>query len=215
MEARGRNLKKLYQKVFLIVLIIFLLFAFLVLFRIRGSVSLRPEKDCRVPESVVCNFQKDPLWEKDKLGTSAYTMGSSGCLTTCLTSIIDMQNIEIEQVGDGVTPGTMNTLFSNYNVYDNDGNIQWGQLESLLDVSIMRKQASELSGNEIDTLLEQKCYPIVRVRVAGIGNNHFVLIVGAQDGEYLCMDPLNEKGEIVPLSKFWNRIYAVRYIKGI
>lgn len=215
MEARGRNLKKLYQKVFLIVLIIFLLVAFSVLFRIRGSVSLRPEKDCRVPESVVCNFQKDPLWERDKLGTSAYTMGSSGCLTTCLTSIIDMQNIGIEQVSDGITPGTMNTLFSNYNVYDNDGNIQWGQLESLLNVSIMRKQASELGGNEIDTLLEQKCYPIVRVRVAGFGSYHFVLIVGAQDGEYLCMDPLNEKGEIVPLSKFWNRIYAVRYIKGI
>ena len=85
----------------------------------------------------------------------------------------------------------------------------------MFGVSIVRKQASALSAGEIDHLLEQGCYPIARVRVAGLGNYHFVLIVGAQDGEYLCMDTLNEKEEVVPLSKFWNRIYAVRYVKGI
>ena len=208
-------MKKVYHRFFLIIVIIFLMAAVLLFLRVRGSISIKPEKDCKVPKNVVCAFQKNPLWNQDKLGTSAYTMGSSGCLTTCLTSVVDMQDIEIDQTRDGLTPGTLNALFSSHNVYDGEGNIQWGQLESLLGVSIVRKQASALSAGEIDHLLEQGCYPIVRVRVAGLGNYHFVLIVGAQDGEYLCMDPLNEKEEIVPLSKFWNRIYAVRYVKGI
>ena len=208
-------MKKVYHRFFLIIVIIFLMAAVLLFLRVRGSISIKPEKDCKVPKNVVCAFQKNPLWSQDKLGTSAYTMGSSGCLTTCLTSVVDMQDIEIDQIRDGLTPGTLNALFSSHNVYDGKGNIQWGQLESLLGVSIVRKQASALSAGEIDHLLEQGCYPIVRVRVAGLGNYHFVLIVGAQDGEYMCMDPLNEKEEIVPLSKFWNRIYAVRYVKGI
>lgn len=205
-------MKKACQKFFLIIVIIFLMAAVLLILRVRGSISIKPEKDFQIPENIVCAFQKNHLWGQDKLGTSAYTMGSSGCLTTCLASVVEMQDIEINQMRDGVTPGTLNVLFSSHNVYDGDGNIQWGQLESLLDVSIVRKQASAISTGEIDHLLEQGCYPIVRVRVAGLGNYHFVLIVGAQDGEYLCMDPLNEKEEVVPLSKFWNRIYAIRYI---
>lgn len=205
-------MKKVCQKFFLIIVIIVLMAAILLFLRVRGSVSIKSEKDFQIPENVVCAFQKNPLWDKDRLGTSAYTMGSSGCLTTCITSIVNMQDIEIDQMRDGLTPGTLNALFSSHNVYDGDGNIQWVQLESLLGVSIVREQASALSASEIDHLLEQGCYPIVRVRVSGLGNYHFVLIVGAQDGEYLCMDPLNEKEEVVPLSKFWNRIYAVRYI---
>lgn len=205
-------MKKVCQKFFLIIVIIFFMTAVLLILRVRGSISIKPEKDFQIPENVVCAFQKNSLWNQDKLGTSAYTMESSGCLTTCITSVVDMQNIEIDQVRDGLTPGTLNALFSSHNVYDGDGNIQWGQLESLLGVSIVREQASALSAGEIDHLLEQGCYPIVRVRVAGLGNYHFVLIVGAQDGKYLCMDPLNEKEEVIPLSKFWNRIYAIRYI---
>lgn len=205
-------MKKVYQRFFLIIVIIFFMAIVLLILRVRGSISIKPEKDCKVPENVVCAFQKNPLWDKDRLGTSSYTMGSSGCLTTCLTSVVEMQDIGIDQIRDGLMPGTLNALFSNHNVYDGDGNIQWGQLESLLGVSIVRKQASALSTGEIDHLLEQGCYPIVRVRVAGLGNYHFVLIIGTQDGEYLCMDPLNEKEEAVSLSKFWNRIYAIRYI---
>ena len=205
-------MKVIWQKSLLAVAIIFLMAVFLLSIRVRGSISIKPENDFQIPENIVCAFQKNPLWNKDRLGTSAYTMGSSGCLTTCLTSVVDMQDIVIDQMNDVLTPGTLNALFSSHSVYDGEGNVQWGQLEDLLGVSIVRKQASALSAGEIDHLLEQGCYPIVRVRVAGLGNDHFVLIVGAQDGEYLCMDPLNEGEEVISLSKFWNRIYAIRYI---
>lgn len=204
--------KKRRSKVFLAIIVIFLVAIFLLLLRVRGSVSVKPEKDFQIPENIVYAFQKNPLWGEDRLGASAYTMESSGCLTTCLTSVVSMQDIVTGQTDGALTPGTLNALFSSHNVYDGEGNVQWGQLESLLGVSIVRKQASGLSSGEIDSLLGQGCFPIVRVRVAGLGNYHFVLIVGAQDGEYLCMDPLNEKEKAVPLSKFWNRVYAIRYV---
>lgn len=66
--------------------------------------------------------------------------------------------------------------------------------------------------NEVTEHLRRKIYPIVRVRMKGLGNFHYVLIVGAENGTFLCMDPLNEQGEVVPLSEFGNRVYAVRYI---
>jgi hypothetical protein len=37
-------------------------------------------------------------------------------------------------------------------------------------------------------------------------------ITGSKDGEFLCMDPLNEKQVEAPLSRYGNRICAVRYI---
>ena len=55
-------------------------------------------------------------------------------------------------------------------------------------------------------------YPIARVKLSyGVG--HFVLIVGSENGEYLCMDPLKEKQEPVPLSEFGDKIYFIRYFE--
>ena len=88
----GRNLRSLngsrgkimLRKSILTVIAVFLAIVLLLFLRVRGSISIKPEKDFQIPENVVCAFQKNPLWNQDKLGTSAYTMGSSDCLTTCL-----------------------------------------------------------------------------------------------------------------------------------
>ena len=53
-------------------------------------------------------------------------------------------------------------------------------------------------------------YPIVRVRMSGVGNFHYVLIVGAKEDVYICMEPLED--ELTALSKYGNRIYAVRCV---
>lgn len=43
------------------------------------------------------------------------------------------------------------------------------------------------------------------------GNYHFVLLVGSDKKNFLCMDPLNKYNEIVSLSEFGNKIYSVTY----
>lgn len=43
-----------------------------------------------------------------------------------------------------------------------------------------------------------------------LGNFHYVLIIGSEDGEYLCMDPLRDG--ITKLSDYGSRVYAVRCV---
>jgi hypothetical protein len=42
--------------------------------------------------------QKDPRWARVKLGNSEYTLGSSGCLITCLGMMVNRLPIEINRV---------------------------------------------------------------------------------------------------------------------
>lgn len=70
---------------------------------------------------------------------------------------------------------------------------------------------ADVSSTEIEECLESGNYPIVRVRVKGVGSFHYVLIVGRRDGEYLCMDPLEDN--VTKLSDYGNRVYAVRLVR--
>lgn len=62
-------------------------------------------------------------------------------------------------------------------------------------------------------LLQDGIYPIVRVRMKGSGNFHFVLIVKSERGKFWCMDPMVQTDSLVSLEEFGNRIYAVRYLE--
>ncbi len=190
--------------------------------RTRGSVHVESQSDYTADETVYF-LQKDPRWGDETLGNSSYTMASSGCLTTCIAAELQIQDIavpEIQKATDSdnentITPGNLNKYFSQQGVYDVEGNIQWDALEQTLGVDVSRLQAGEISNDKLDTLLSEGFFPIVFVRVNGWGNFHFVLITGSIDGEFLCMDPLNEQQVDVPLSRYGDRIYAVRYIAEI
>lgn len=172
--------------------------------RFRGSIVIRPTREYQDCE-VVYYYQKEESWKEDYLGDSPYRMGTSGCLTSCIASVLCMEGIT------ETDPGTLNELFSDGSVYDKEGNIRWDEMEQALDVTVERRDA--LSAAELETLLDNHIYPIVRVRVWGLGNFHYVVITGSHDGNFECMDPLRSDKEPVSLSKFRNRIYAVRYVE--
>lgn len=176
--------------------------------RIRGSIKVKGSQDIPGPE-VVCYQQADPKWAGDSLGGSRFTMKSSGCLTACIASLMEFQGTDSGIYGD-VTPGTLNQYFSERQVYDSQGNIQWESLEQALGMRAVRKNAAELEASELEQLLAQGVYPILRVRIKGVGSFHYVLAVKSEKGEFWCMDPLNKKNRLVPLSDFGNRIYGIR-----
>lgn len=180
--------------------------------RERGSVVLQATKGERMgAEEVVFFSQLDEAWRGDRLGTSSFTMGSSGCLTTCLTSAARMQGMLTEN--ECRDAGELNRLFSEKNVYDKEGNIQWAALEDALGVRAVRQEAGAWDGAKIESLLQNGIYPVVRVRMKRSGNVHFVLIVRSEAGEFWCMDPMMQKTELVSLKEFGNRIYGVRYLE--
>lgn len=163
-------------------------------------------------DHVVYYAQKDVRWKEDPLGDSIYHMGDSGCLTTCLAAVFQMQGIERDTLGETVNPKTLNQFFSTHGMYDAEGNLLWYALEDTLDMTVIRKEADELKEGELDTLLEQGCYPIACVHGAGTGRMHFVLLVGKADGVYWCMDPVQQEETAVPLSKYGNSFDSIRYL---
>ena len=190
--------------------VIFLIVCFLavgagfVCFRLRNGVQVKAPRDREYlsDAEVVFYRQDDERWREDRLGESKYTMGSSGCLVSCIASALSMESSMEE------TPGALNERFSAKQVYDVEGNLQWGLLSEAGEYQA--DVYGEVSTDVIEDCLSEGHYPIVRVRMYALGNIHYVLIVGAGDGEYLCMDPLRD--EITELSDYGNRVYALRCV---
>lgn len=189
--------KKIIASSIIIVLIFTITFSFMRLSN-GVNISARGREDISYP--ITLFRQDDMLWQNDKLGTSDYIMKKSGCVTSCIATALSQNMNEI-------TPGELNRIFSENSVYDANGNLQWKKLESL---GYQTEVLSTVSEAEIYTYLKNCQFPIIRVRVNGFGSFHYVLIVGIEKGEYICMDPL--KDHLVPLSSYWSRVYAVRVI---
>lgn len=191
---------KRYIIIFFAVIIV-LAFA-LFCFRVRHGVVVKTDRAEVISNEVTAYRQDDERWAKDTLGNSSFTMKSSGCLVTCIASALSMERTQ------EVTPGELNRIFSENNVYDSEGNMQWSALEKIGGYSV--NVYSDVDEQVIYQWLSEGHYPIVRVRVSGIGNWHYVLVVGLEDQEYICMDPL--KNELTRLSQYLNRVYAVRVV---
>lgn len=189
----------------IIVIIIGLTGAYL--YKNRNAKTVTPKSEITV--NITAFYQKDELWKDDNLGESKYKMGDSGCLTTCVTSMILMQDIKIDEISP-INPETVNEYFSEKGVYDTEGNLDWSMAGNALGVSFVRKETSDITDSDLENLLKKGIYPIVCVKMPS-GNYHFVLLVGSDENSFLCMDPLNENGEAVSLEKFDNKIYSVNY----
>lgn len=197
-------MKKVIIRILVMVAGIVVIAAMSLGFRFRGSVPIRAGQTQLPPTDVTAYRQDDPQWADDTLGDSSFTMKSSGCLVSCIASAVNMES------GDEMTPGELNRLFTEYNVYDREGNIQWSTIDNINGYS--SQVYSGVSQAEIEQCLTAGHYPIVRVRVNAVGNFHYVLIVGTKDGDYVCMDPL--KDELNRLSQYGGRVYAVRVVQA-
>lgn len=164
----------------------------------RGTENILP---C---ENTVFFRQDDERWAEDKLGSSVYSMKKSGCLVTCIAAADAMGSRD-------VSPGSLNATFSSGNVYDAEGNLQWGKLAQLdggetYEVEVFNSVSEDI----LRYCLNQGKFPIVRVRMSGVGNFHYVLVVKLEEGKYYCMDPL--ENNLQPLSHYGNRVYAIRCV---
>lgn len=170
-------------------------------FRPDSGTDVAPQVSSAISERVVMYRQDDALWAEDMLGDSDYTMRSSGCITSCIAAALTMQ-------GESHTPGTLNLLLSENQCYDSEGNIQWDKVDKL--DHFFAHVYSEVSSADIDSCLSAGNYPIVRIRRHGTGSYHYVLIIGTEDEEYICMDPLEDK--LMQLSDHGETVYAVRCV---
>ncbi|MBQ8435038.1 MAG: hypothetical protein IJX24_03385 [Oscillospiraceae bacterium] len=202
--------KKLIYLLLCGVLIIMIVAGGLYLYKNRNAETVIPENQISSSDTVFF-YQKDKRWAEDNLGSSKYKMSDSGCLVTCIASMVLMQEIEVSGLEE-ITPKTLNEYFSENGVYDSEGNLDWTKAGEVLGVEFVGCESSEFKGNGMEKLLNNKEYPIVCVKTEN-GNYHFVLVVGSDEDNFLCMDPMNEEGETVSLSRFDDKIYSVRYCR--
>lgn len=201
----------------MIFIIIGIVIAFIVgltaayLYKNRNAKTVTPQSE--ITANITAFYQKDELWKDDNLGESKYKMGDSGCLTTCITSMILMQDIKIDDISP-INPKTVNEYFSENGVYDSEGNLDWDIAGNVLGVSFVRQETSDIEDSDLENLLESGIYPIVCVKMPSSGNYHFVLLAGSDENSFLCMDPLNKNGEAVSLEEFDNKIYSVTYCEN-
>lgn len=175
----------------------------------ESGAILLPEQSIPVTKPIAF-MQKDPEWAEDFLGDSKDTMGASGCLVTAIASGLDMQ-AKAENSDFYITPKSLNQILTAAKAYTDGGAVIWEKIRTALPQTEVYV-AETVRGEIINEFLENGLFPAVKVRVGGNGAYHWVLLIGAEDGHYVCMDPLSKNGEPVSLAVFKDRIYSMRAV---
>ncbi len=193
---------KVIKRVLIIIVVIAIVVISSQIIKNRGGVNVKCQVDYPLTEGLSYYRQDDDDWKSLNLGNSEYTMESSGCITTCIATAISGNE-------DSLNPGQLVTLLSENNVFDENGNMQWGQLDEIPNFNTKVYSSPDVS--YINECLSEGHYPIVKVhRKSLFSYHHFVLIIGTDGEEYICMDPLEDN--LTKLSDYGNRIYSVRCV---
>ncbi|WP_251495978.1 hypothetical protein [Otoolea muris] len=164
---------------------ILLLTACMIFQRLYGGVEMLPSADVPFPEEIP-SCQCSLGQEKE-----------SRYLTCCIRRSLRLQKTEPD------APYLGFTLLS-----VKGSTVQWNTLiAARLHVSL--ELYGSVDGNDMMRQLQAGRYPIARVREGGLGAFHYVLIIGAENGSYLCFDPIQRR--LRPLSHYENRVYEVLY----
>lgn len=165
------------------------------------GVALIPSKDYALNDVEVF-LQKDPQWASDTIGGTNRTMGSIGCLVSCVA-------MSINDLGFPTTPGDVNQKLCAIDGYDN-ADLTWYKINEAFP-NIDYKYDRAFSASMIEDDLENGLLPIVNVKYYGLGFTHWVIIVGAKDNEFYVIDPLNEDKTPMPLSTH-GKVYSYRVL---
>lgn len=149
-------------------------------------------------------LQNDPQWAEDLLGSSSFNMSRSGCLVSCIAASLDAQGIDTD-------PGKLNQMFSQNGVYNSDGEVLWGNISKVLP-NVRVTVPPRVDPVILEKAVADGTFPIVKVKYNGTGYQHWVLLIGASENDYLCMDPMSSSKQPLPLSKHGGVIYRYRIV---
>lgn len=147
--------------------------------------------------------QNDPEWQDIKIGNSQRKMGSTGCLICCASTAIS-------QLHSTVTPAELNVMITKVNGFQG-ADLIWNKINEIMpDLDYRYKRV--FTGETIEKDLERGLLPIVNVRFHKTGAAHWVLIAGAENGEFIICDPMDD-GHKTRLLSDHGKVYAYRVIE--
>lgn len=163
------------------------------------GIRLVPSRPFEVRD-VVCYLQNDPLWADEKIGETSRSLGGAGCLISCAASAVTA-------LGTSITPSELNSRLAEVGGYQGADLIWYKVHEAVPQVTY--KYSRVFTAKTIERDLARGLLPVVNVRYYGSGVSHWVLIVGADENDFLVCDPLNKEQCPMPLSTHGN-VYSYR-----
>jgi hypothetical protein len=160
-----------------------------------------------LPDGGKTLLQKDKRWASDQLGPSDCTLGSHGCLVTSVA-------MACSNLGVKLTPKELNERLKKADGFLPQGWVVWNAMPKATEGKLTADYHQKPSHAVMDEALESGAYPVVKYFLLG-GIQHWCVIVGKDDEEYLARDPLRDDKEPVLLSALTAKIYAVRVLKKV
>jgi len=180
---------------------ILVIYVFRVTYIKANGIQLKPSRDFDV-KSIQYYLQNDSEWSGDNIGKSSRQMGGAGCLVTCVASAIT-------DLGVHVTPKDVNLRLTEIDGFQG-AELVWYKINEAFS-EIDYKYTRVFSSKIIEDDLKAGLLPIVNVNIRGSGATHWLLIIGAKNGEFLAFDPLNSSKEPIALSTHGN-VYSYRVL---
>jgi hypothetical protein len=177
----------------------------------RAEVRLSPVSAEAVPRSALPTepiyLQADPKWAGEKIGGSGEPLRWIGCTICCLSMALAHHGVQED-------PGNLNRKLKASDGYTYRGWVKWDALRRVTAERVRVILPQNPSHQDIDAALAEGSPVLVKV-VLRSGVQHWVLLVGRDQKEYLMKDPLGDGRSLQPLSSLGSDILAVRVVKRV
>ncbi|MBP7176155.1 MAG: C39 family peptidase [Thermoclostridium sp.] len=202
--------KRLYYSLLSVSSVVFIAIVILALYVGRVyyiktlGISLVPTKNYDIP-TLSYYRQNDPAWQDEKIGDSQKRMGGTGCLISCVSTAIS-------QLDEPVTPKEFNERLTQVSGFQG-ADLIWYKINEAFP-NIGYRYSRTFSNRIIESDLKKGLLPIVNVKYHKTGITHWVIIVGANEGEFIICDPLDD-GHSTRLLSDHGKVYAYRVIERV
>ena len=149
--------------------------------------------------------QNDPAWGDQKLGTTDFSMASTGCTVSALAMVIASKGIQID-------PALLNKELTRHKAFTKEGLLIWSGVKAVTNNQFAAYLEDKPTHKLIDKQLSQG-NPVIAKVLCGDQVWHWVLITGKAGKDYLIHDPLFSGGEYERMTSYSSGIYAIRYIQ--
>jgi hypothetical protein len=150
-------------------------------------------------------LQNDPQWAAEPIGDSHEPMASVGCTVSALA-------MGLTAVGHPIDPLTLSRDLKQRGGFTANGFVIWQTVGEVTGGRV-KVELPTLSHEAIDAEL-LKNRPVIAKILLQDRIQHWVLVVGKQDTDYLIMDPLNGEKSLLRLSDRSSAIHAIRVLKS-
>jgi hypothetical protein len=152
-------------------------------------------------------LQTDPRWSSVRVGGSGEPIRWVGCTLCCLSMALGQYGIILD-------PPALNTKLRNSHGYTYRGWIRWNAFERVSGGKLRVELPVRPTTQNIDDALAKGDPVLVKV-ILHSGAQHWVLLVGRDQTDYLIKNPLGDGKTLDKLSSLGSDILAVRLIKRL